>query len=635
MKKEKKFIILLVLLLSYMVGFATPMKTEAASAKTYPKAEIASSSVVMPNKYSTIGRFISGKTTFVPFGTSISTSPTNSKWYKTVPTATSGYNAYTILHPSDSLKGKIGGYFEHVGEYQGREISIKVTINDWSRYNTVGEERISYGLNNISHGQTGFNWIDQTWQYVWTDNHQNATTIPGINMTFIDLDAHQAVFFSDSFSEKIAKMYITSDTRVGYTHTGGYHRFGDETGITSSNTDQTAQMTLGIDGNNIRFRWGMVKQSHASTSTQDHINSGGEYMAYTGAKLVRSETVVPTKTVTDSDEEEVVSNTLLDKYEHQSYTLTHFVPQETSNFYAKTYQLKDTLPSQIEALNVSKIKVIDETGTNRSSWFTNGSSSSVISFSATANALKSASFYGHYYRIEVEVKIKEGVKAPVSFKNIVSVIKDGETKNSPPVNTTVKEPTPLVPKKEILNDGVFPEAAAPSINGEAIDYNETFDYIVSQSVHTKVKDINSPYQSFQILDTLDTRLDFVAAEIYRDQTKLNEIVSFDETTRVVSFTGNSAFLQNMPMNGETYTLIIRVKINEQAAVWKDIPNTGHTNIGENSNDTNQVIIQPKTMINVGIVNTGSNKVLFSLVIGGFIVLLGSAYLIYGKKVKSK
>ena len=91
-------------------------------------------------------------------------------------------------------KGKFGIIYTNVGTYEGKQLDLKITINNWDKYSKKNAS-ISYVLNTIGHLQGGFNWVDQTWQYVDHETGKPAH-ISGSYMTFNDLDGLQYIQFS-------------------------------------------------------------------------------------------------------------------------------------------------------------------------------------------------------------------------------------------------------------------------------------------------------------------------------------------------------------------------------------------------------------------------------------------------------
>ena len=170
------FSIFLLLINIKNISYAQPIKT-------FPKVEVPNKNSEASNKYAVIANFVKGKTEVKTFG--------NVKWEHIV---FSGVPCLNLTNPPESQKGKFGIIYTNVGTYEGKQLDLKITINNWDKYSKKNAS-ISYVLNTIGHLQGGFNWVDQTWQYVDHETGKPAH-ISGSYMTFNDLDGLQYIQFS-------------------------------------------------------------------------------------------------------------------------------------------------------------------------------------------------------------------------------------------------------------------------------------------------------------------------------------------------------------------------------------------------------------------------------------------------------
>lgn len=102
-----------------------------ASAKNIDKVETINENSYAPSKYNVVASF-NKDTTIETFG--------SSEWK--VRTNSNGYKGQTLNHPSDSLKGKIGVIYHNIGMNNGKVLSLKITVEDWEKYNTVNAEKM-------------------------------------------------------------------------------------------------------------------------------------------------------------------------------------------------------------------------------------------------------------------------------------------------------------------------------------------------------------------------------------------------------------------------------------------------------------------------------------------------------------
>ena len=89
-------------------------------------------------------------------------------------------------------------------------------------------------------------------------------------------------------------------------------------------------------------------------------NNQYAYFGYSAKKVLPTAPLIPTKTVTDSDETNVEKNTLTSLGEVYNYTITHKVPDEIADFYYSNYEMQDELIPELE--RVSDVTVTDESG---------------------------------------------------------------------------------------------------------------------------------------------------------------------------------------------------------------------------------------------------------------------------------
>jgi fimbrial isopeptide formation D2 family protein len=583
-KKILSTALLLPILGSVALG-AGSVSVEAANIKDWNKTEVATSDKFASSKYATVAQFNSKKTKVTTFG-------------RTFLSTDLGWSAYTANGVKDSEKGKIGAWYDYIGYHNGRDLSLKITVMDW-KYFSNKTRKISFGRKGIAYATTGLYNSDLKWEFYYTDTKTKAD-MSGSYMNIIDIDALQGLEFDKNTTNNIEKLFVTNDTWIDYKVTDGKLSLFEGNSQASTNEDKFAQATVLLNkGSEFRFKWFVDYDKRGSNPDYGYPDeeSAGEYFGFNGKKLVRSETVAPSKLVSDSDEKNKSSNTLLDKYETQTYHLQHYVNQENSEFYAKKYELTDTLPKEVVSSNFNSLKVVDELGNDRTAWFDNKSTANKIHLVAKATTLSNDDFYGHYYKIDVQVKLAEGVSAPVSFKNVVSVTKDNDSKTSNEVTTNVEEPKIPAPVKKVSNN------KGTELNGGAVSAGEQLVFDVNQQVNEKGIDITTAYNKFVLTDKLDSKVRFDKAEVLQDGNVLTDVkeVSYDEKTHTVTFTGSKDFLKTMPLKKETYTLRIYTTVIEEIAEGQVIKNVANSIVNETNKDTNETtnpIKVPKGAITV-------------------------------------
>ncbi len=111
-----------------------------------------------------------------------------------------------------------------------------------------------------------------------------------------------------------------------------------------------------------------------------------------------------TKSITDSDEVSVHSNTLASPTETFTYNIAQTIPFEGPDFYFKSYTITDSIPA---GLTVTNVKVVDTTGAShgkkRFTWSFDAGSRA-LTISATNEFLASSKFYDKTFIFQVSVK---------------------------------------------------------------------------------------------------------------------------------------------------------------------------------------------------------------------------------------
>lgn len=454
--------------------------------------EVPTTSSEASSKYAVVAGFNEKKTEVKPFGM---------EWGNVEDT-------YTISNPTEDKKGKIGILYTNVGNYEGKPLDLKITLMDWDRYiNPDIKTYITFEKSEIGHSQSGYNWIDQVWEYV---DHETGkpVKISGSFMTFADLDAKQYVEFSKETTDKIDKMYVSEDTWVDATQSPkGELKIGDVSSKTSNSDDKFAMVTALFDGGRMHFKWGKDYTGYPKDEANMRDGNkplGAQFFAFSAKKPVKTELLKPAKRVSDADEKAKTENNLKVLSEKYSYEVSHTVPSEYEEFFYKSYVMSDTVPKE---LVVGKVEIVDETGKNVTDKFENKSNKNELAYSAKADELKKGDFYGHTYTLKIEVNVD--TKADISklldkdgnfvIQNTARVSKDGNTKDTNPVKTKIKK-LPNEIKKYILNKD------HKLVEKLDLQKDENVDYVIEHHIGNG-QDIKSLKLSDDLEDVLDINKD--------------------------------------------------------------------------------------------------------------------------------
>ena len=536
------------LMVSSLLGGAN-----AVTAKTYENPKDVTSIVAhpkastdttekMPAKYAFIGHFIEGKTTVKPFGKGAKLINVD------VPNGTDAQprTAWTWSDPSDDLKGQIGVVYQNVGTYKGKQVDLKITVTDWKAFKTNSEERMfSYYENQIGHRTGGLSSVSQTWTYV---DHETGKDLKleGTYFNFLDMDAKQTLRFTKGTTDKIAKIYVKNDSKVYYREKdNGTLEVGDWTNENFPTSVDYGDVTMAFEGGSIHFAWDRDyegAESDPDSKPEDHMatfdRTGNQYMGYQGKKPVATETIDPTKLVSDSDEKEEESNTLLTRDEVYEYSVFHSVLDENEEFYFESYEMTDKLINGL-ALDTDKIVVTNEEGDDVTDWFNNESSGNTIKLVAKADTLKNPNFYGDTYKYNFDVKVDDTADlekykqkdGSYVLPNKAQVNIDGDEKSSNETKTTYPKLEKPSIKKFNVKDGEKTEDLV------SVDEGKQHNYKVDVQIGNE-----KTIKEFTISDDLEDVLDIKAVKILdgdKDVTTEGKL-KIDEDKESFTWTPNDA-----------------------------------------------------------------------------------------------
>ena len=560
------FSIFLLLINIKNISYAQPIKT-------FPKVEVPNKNSEASNKYAVIANFVKGKTEVKTFG--------NVKWEHIV---FSGVPCLNLTNPPESQKGKFGIIYTNVGTYEGKQLDLKITINNWDKYSKKNAS-ISYVLNTIGHLQGGFNWVDQTWQYVDHETGKPAH-ISGSYMTFNDLDGLQYIQFSRETTKNIDKMYVSNNTWVDGSNQNGEFRISEVNDKVSKDEDKFAMVTALFSGNEIQFKWGKEYPSNNYTPEKSW-DTGLYYFGFIGEKPVRTEVLRPTKLIDDKDEKQVKQNTIQTKNEIFSYDISHTVPNEWKEFFYKSYKFVDDVPSVLEI--VGEPSIINEAGKNVSEKFENISSNNHIEYRAKNSTLSKSDFYGHTYHMKIKVRIKSNTDVEKNLdndgyyhvRNIANIEKDNRTMSTNEVITKYK------PFKKMLHKSIIDNNQ--EVEEKKVRVDESYKYRIKGVVGN-----NETINDFAIIDDGEDVLSFESAKVFdanHEEITNQGKLTIDKDKNLIKWVPND--ISNI--YGKTYIMEIdsRIKQNTDLKAYKHderyiIPNTAQFKINDNVVNSNTV-----------------------------------------------
>jgi fimbrial isopeptide formation D2 family protein len=606
--------ILVTLLVSTGAAHAAPI----SSAPGFRPAESSS----IPTGYGWVAH-VTKLTKATPFG--------DVTWAKAgpVPGATfgNGYNdhnyAFNVYDPKAiANKGNFGVFYDTIGDYYGRKIDMSMTVEDWI---------VPDASKGDDHAGT-----DQLWQLVGIDKASLGTLVPALrvrydffdhvtheplkvfgNFTFYDIDDMQAVYYPPQTAQIIHNVYARSNTIVNYQAIGDGQLYYEDQHIGTDGDDpkSTISLTYGQSssfdltwcGSNALGKLDRItaltgtynsearKNLVQPTMTYDPVTE--YYIALDARGILPQEPAVPTKMVTDSDENRVKDNLLKDRYEDYTYENDHDVQDVRPEFYFKSYTFSDQIDP---VLDVKDVKVVNDQLKDVTYMFTaNTDKDNKVTFRATDAALSHSDFYGHTYTYKIHVGIKPGASLAAyqdpdhpdqaKIDNVSQVTIDDQTRESNVVHTHVKFRDPLA-AKYVSADGT---GTNTTMN---VDYTKPYtyrlDFQVPDTQKTLAKivltDNVEPVQTVQSVKVID---DLTGKDI-TDQGKLSD-------GQPTTWTAD----QPDTYHGKVLHMYVAVKLNNTADLLKylnkdtgnvEVPNHGSLDYGEKPVDTPTThVIPPK------------------------------------------
>ncbi|MCO8259743.1 isopeptide-forming domain-containing fimbrial protein [Enterococcus faecalis] len=438
---------------------------QRASASSNSIINAPNASVVTPDdeagsKYSFIAKFIKGVTTVETGGDGW----TNDVYVNMPPQKWDGKIGLDV---TKTKKGQSWIRYNNVGTADdGTPIDLKITIQDWEQYknaqNMVSNNIVAFNnVSAIATYQGGFSWVKQTWTYLehGTDKEKPVSGY----YSWIDIDNLQGMTIDKDSYKAIDKLYVpTKDTIVKYKEEkDGGKTFYDSDDIPLDDGDNRGDFTF-LYSNRSRFDFTYsedfaTREKNLGYPLPPKNNNQYSYFGYSAKKPVRTAPMIPTKTVTDSDETNVDKNTLEGLGEVYSYTITHKVPDEMKEFYYSNYEMQDELIPELE--RVSDVKVTDEAGKDVSNKFEAKHEGNLVRMVAKADVLKTADFYNHEYKFNFQTKIREGVSldkylvdGKLQIPNKAKIIQNNKEVPTDETTTTVTPKDPSIAKKILEGD---------------------------------------------------------------------------------------------------------------------------------------------------------------------------------------
>lgn len=160
---------------------------------------------------------------------------------------------------------------------------------------------------------------------------------------------------------------------------------------------------------------------------------------------------------------------------------------EASNFYYTSYVLSDQIAN---CFDIKSITVLDDSKTNRTSWFSISKTNNLLTITATASALKNTNFYNNNFYFNITVSKKPDMEIEDFFGNSSSCIvpNTASLKISSPTLTSSRTSNL---QTNTVNLTLFKEFVLPATGGfgDNIFIILGFTFILISLVFKKIKNV--------------------------------------------------------------------------------------------------------------------------------------------------
>ncbi|EOS7943235.1 isopeptide-forming domain-containing fimbrial protein, partial [Enterococcus hirae] len=132
------------------------------------------------------------------------------------------------------------------------------------------------------------------------------------------------------------------------------------------------------------------------------------------------------------------------------------------------------------------------------------------------------------------------------------------------------------------------------VNNKVLQEGDTIQYRIKQKVNRLGVDLLAVYDRFELIDNLPKEVDYIDAHVECGSNKKFDVsgeVTYDKSKHQVKYVAKADTLKNrMKYNGETYELVINVKVNELANQNNVAKNQGTSIINKVEKDTNIITV---------------------------------------------
>ena len=352
---------------------------------------------------------------------------------------------YTARLTSKSQKGKIWVRYNNVGTYNGQIIDLKITLIGWNYLqpaNTSASLELGgvnyptaiFSKNSISIGVSSIPAIDSpNWAFTFYINNTNNIIPMKSHITFKDLDGsttggNEKIIFNSG----IEHAYISQNSML----TINSNECVNSTTQSTSSADSDAWVTCLNNNSVINFTYTRDKDIQGNTFRNITKTASSESRVFYSYS-VGSESVAPFEFTVPKKN---CNTSQLRGLEEATYTISQFIPGESSNFYYNSYCLMDEIPDCFDIVNVF---VTDDSKQNRNSWFTTLINNNLVTITANSSILKNTNFYNNnfYFNIIVAKKSDNFISSWFNNQNYFEALNTAKIEINAPSLSGIREKT--------------------------------------------------------------------------------------------------------------------------------------------------------------------------------------------------
>lgn len=511
----------------------------------------------------------------------------------------SEYEAFrlNLKKRSDWDKLKISINHGKVAKYQGKNMNVTIEYYDFVKSSKApNQDYLSISKNIFSGFAYSGASVFKVKLIVTDDSGQEIS----LDNSFLGFGSLNPTGATDSFGKRsegvgynkidINNYYVTTDTLLEevtnpITGTGkiivGKQEGNVDTDNWNSNCDK-----LGVEEytrTTVSFQLSGTDNVFTMYSARAE-EGGGTWNSMTTATLFSVQPEKPTKKVLneslhDINGQEVLSNqTLIYSIQQKVNTLG----QDLNERYT-TFEIEDTLDNNVNYVGAKLVdkdnKEVDSKGS-----YIYDKTTNVLTYKASKEFLSTMTLDGEMYCLLVTVKVKSNLTEKITIVNKANSLINTTKNETNEVKNPVRIPVIPTPVKRVIY------SKGSDLNNKIVFQGDVLIYEISQKVNTLGSDTGSKYTSFEIKDELPKLVSYQSAKLLKDGKELSvETISYDEKTHTVYFKADSIFLNEMTMNGETYTLQIHTKVIKEIGESQAIENSAVGSINNEEKETNKVV----------------------------------------------